>query len=98
MSRAIHHQQTTISGINITAAPLDPYLFHDMEETGVGGISYVGYMDEAGKWLLKKMVEGANTIDMTYANISNNVLTPTYALAWTTRASLNYDDLEDITL
>lgn len=76
---------------------LNTYAFHDLDEAAAG-ITYIGYKDGNGAWLIKKMDESATPdIQMLYANESNNVTHATYTSAWTNRATLTYNEIDALT-
>lgn len=96
MSRPIHKAAVTVGSISLSPGPLDPYVFHDYDDTGTS-VSYIGYMKDDGTWLMKQMTDNVD-INLLYANISNNATYATYTLAWAARVSLNYTELENLTL
>lgn len=74
---------------------LKTYLFHDLDEDI--STTYVGYEDETGRWLVKKIIDTNGVLDMTYANVSNNVSYTTYQNSWDNRVSLVYEDISNLT-
>lgn len=67
--------------------------FHDLDEEGV--TTYIG-KGAAGFWMISQLIESGKDLTMRYANIKNNSSYSTYSAAWTNRATLNYDLLENI--
>ena len=60
-------------------------------------ILYVGQVKSTGEWLLTKSVDTAGDLNITYANLSNNLTMTTFSLAWTDRATLTYSLISDLT-
>ena len=86
-----------IEGITVSAGTFTNYKTNDIKESGT--ITYFGKSEpDSGAWLIQKLNEvDGTTVDMTYANLSNNGTVTTYDDAWTTRASLTYENIEDLT-
>ena len=63
-----------------------------------GATSYLGQIKATnGNWLITKFVDSSGDIAATYANESNNATYTTPATAWAARASLTYEDINDLT-
>jgi hypothetical protein len=73
---------------------LAEYQFQDLREASP--LTYVGYMKNDGSWLFKKLDENTD-LSMTYANVSNNAGVTTYADAFTNRATLTYENFDQLT-
>ncbi len=63
---------------------------------GATNITYFGTVTNNGKWLIKEFDESSGLLK-SYANFSNNPSYSTYSTAWANRATLTYDNFEDIT-
>ena len=59
--------------------------------------SYIGLAKSDGTWLIRKVVD-STTFSIRYANVSNNSSYTDYSTAWTNRASLTYEQIEELTL
>ncbi len=81
--------------VTMPSTIIKDYITHDLDEAS-SPITYIGKLNNAGDWLLVKMDE-TSELDLTYANISNNISYTTYATAWAARASLTYEDLDQLT-
>lgn len=82
-----------ISGVNDM---FYEYAVNDVDDAG-SGITYICMSkSNASTWLVKKVTEVSNDIDIKYANISNNPSVTTYTQAYTARATLTYSDIGDI--
>lgn len=66
--------------------PSSSYGFY--QETTSGTKTYYGFTDADANWLIKE--EDSSTETFKWATITNNVSEPTYAGAWTNRATLTY--------
>ena len=72
------------------------YKLYEYDEDGA--TSYLGQIKATnGNWLITKFVDSSGDIAATYANESNNVAYTTMAAAWAARASLTYEDINDLT-
>ena len=72
------------------------YKLYEYDEDG--STSYLGQIKATnGNWLITKFVDSSGDIAATYANESNNVAYTTMAAAWAARASLTYEDINDLT-
>lgn len=58
-------------------------------------ISYIGYQDLRGNWLIKKL-DTTTTMVMTYASMGGNSTFLTYADAWADKENLTYGPYESI--
>lgn len=73
---------------------LSEYKGQDIEEVTTT-LTYVGKLTTTGLWLILS-IDTTTGVVIRYANISNNSTKTTYTLAWTDRASLTYELLEDL--
>lgn len=72
------------------------YKLYEYDEDGT--TSYLGQIKATnGNWLITKFVDSSGDIAATYANESNNVAYTTMGTAWAARASLTYEDINDLT-
>lgn len=76
--------------------PLDKYVLHNIDEP-TGNLTYMGKENTDGDWLVSKIVESGQTTTLTYANLSNNSGQASLTAAWTNRATLTYDLIENLT-
>lgn len=84
------------TSISVTAGTFDDYLLNDYDVNGT--TTYIGKCKPNGdSWLIQKMVDTSGDLTITWANISNNGGTTTYATAWTNRASLTYNRIGTLT-
>lgn len=58
-------------------------------------ISYVGYQDLRGNWLIKKIDE-TTTLVITYASFGRNPTLETYADAWADKENLTYGPYQSV--
>lgn len=62
-----------------------------------GSTSYVGMAKPDGDvWLVQRVVDTAGDLEIRWANISNNASRTTFTLAWTNRATLTYNLIDDV--
>ena len=80
--------------VNIPATIIKDYITHDLDEASTP-VSYIGKLSNSGNWLIVKMDE-TSELDLTYANVSNNSSYTTYTAAYAARASLTYQDLDQL--
>lgn len=73
----------------------DKYSVQEIAEQGQ--TTYIGKETTRGKWLIERFVETGNNTAVRYANVSNNPTRVTFTDAWTNRASLTYDLIENLT-
>ena len=95
----IQHDNDEVSSSNplpvsVISGAATAYIMHDLAVSG--SITYIGKENTSGTWLLTQIDE-SNGVVLRYANVSNNSGYTTYATAWTNRATLDYDYLENIT-
>ena len=74
-----------------TLAILDGYYFNDLENATP---LYQGKSDINSNWLVIEYDQTTGTIR--YANLGNNATYTTYATAWAARATLVYDEFQDM--
>jgi hypothetical protein len=74
-----------------TLAILDGYYFNDLENSTP---LYQGKSDINSNWLVIEYDQTTGTIR--YANIGNNAAYTTYDTAWAARATLVYDEFQDM--
>ena len=75
---------------------MEKYVLHEIDEPN-NSTTYIGKEDVTGTWLLQLYAESGKTTTITYANISNNGGQATLTAAWTNRATLTYDLIENLT-
>lgn len=70
-----------------------PYSINNIDDGNTtANITYIGKVKEDGTYYIQKINETTSTLPVfTYATVSNNPGTTTYASAWTNRATLTYD-------
>jgi len=72
------------------------YKIYESDEDGT--TTYVGTIKATnGNWLITKYVDNSGDITATYANESNNATQTTPTLAWTSRATLTYTAVNNLT-
>jgi hypothetical protein len=62
-----------------------------------GTTLYVGQVKSSGEYLLSKTIDTSGDLEITYANLSNNLTFTTFDLAWTDRATLTYALISELT-
>ena len=70
-------------------AVVEKWNLNDIEETAT--ITYIGQEEKDGDWYLKK-IDTSSTVVFSHATATNNPSVVTYNSAWTSRASLTYQD------
>lgn len=80
--------------VQLSKELVNAYSVHDVAV--VSSTTYVGKETAEGKWLIVSIDESSGTV-LRYANVSNNSGYTTYSSAWTARASLTYDYIENLT-
>ncbi len=80
--------------VNIPANIIKDYQTHDLDEAS-SPVTYVCKMNNNSDWLILKMDE-TSELELQYANESNNPTYTTYGTAYTARASLTYEDLDQL--
>ncbi|OYT15315.1 MAG: hypothetical protein B7C24_13705 [Bacteroidetes bacterium 4572_77] len=80
--------------VNIPANIIKDYQVIDLDESA-SPITYICKQNNSGDWLIIKMNE-TSELALQYANISNNGSYTTYTDAHTARASLTYQDLDQL--
>lgn len=81
----LYDKTKTIKGWNL----------NDVDKTTSATVIYIGYSDERGNWLFKKIDTTAD-ISARYATKKNNPTITTYAGAYTDRVSLDYDTYDQV--
>ena len=72
------------------------YVTQGLDDTTTSNVTYIGQVKNDGAWLIKKLDETSGMI-FTFANLSNNTTKTTYTLAWADRATLVYENFNDLT-
>lgn len=86
---------SSLSSVDTKLTNLSNYIFHDLDDTS--GTIYIGTLVSNNKYLIKKLVETGPDISILYANVSNNPGSTTYASAWSSRLTLNYNFIYNLT-
>jgi hypothetical protein len=80
---------------NLKQSILDGYITHEIDVAG--STTYIGSMDLDGVWLIKRVQETGPDSSIDFANESNNGTYTDFTTAWTNRATLSYDLIENLT-
>jgi len=80
--------------VNIPSDIIKNYITHDFDKA-TDPIFYIGKLTNSGNWLFIKM-DKTTQLDLTYANLSNNNTITSYSDAYANRASLTYENLDQI--
>lgn len=75
--------------------PLSLYKVLNVDQASANTV-YTGYYKPNGNYLVLRSIESANVTTVTFANYFNNTSRLTYSDAWTNRATLIYNSLEDL--
>ena len=73
---------------------ISQYSLQDVDEASAT-LLYLCKSNNDGKWLIQK-VDTSSGVNIRFANESNNSSYTTYATAYTNRATLTYDLIEDL--
>ena len=89
-----------ISSVNplvVSPSPVisSDYVLNDLDEAS-STVTYLGKAKSDGTWLLVKL-DSSSGLSMRYANNSNNSSVSSYSSAWSSRATLTYDEVQDLT-
>jgi len=76
---------------------LSEYITQALDDYTTTSVTYICKMKADGAWLFTKIDETGNFPTFTFANVSNNATMTTYLLAYASRTTLTYENINELT-